>query len=333
MLLDHCDHWRTIEIYLSTTDFTRRLPKPQRHTLPLLERFRLSRSFDSHVVTVFELDESILDILATAPRLHDIYVLGFRSPSSLNLPWSQLIKIDLMCGSPQNDISILRKAHNLQRLFLKDHMYNLSLFDPIVHTSLRELSAPQVYALPCFTFSALKVLFTLIAVGSTPSPTPIIHEFIVRSQCTLQNLHLNGIDMDQPLINLLKDTPTVEVLRLDFGHLTLNAFEAFSKSLAYPEADKPISHALLPHLVHLHLDIGFDLPMTHAFIAMVRSRWYVDQERAARLRKIFCAFFTETSSDGVELFTQMAGEGLKLYIPMCGSAVVGDSNDPYDSEV
>ncbi|KAK0460575.1 uncharacterized protein EV420DRAFT_1671143 [Desarmillaria tabescens] len=322
VLLDHCDHWHIVGVYCSTTDFTCRLPKPQRHPLPLLEQFHLSRSFLDPFGTDFELDEDVLDVLTTAPRLHDIHVTGFRSPSSLNLPWFQLTKLDLKCGSAENDISILRKAPNLQQLFLTHHMYNLSLPAPIVHTSLHELHAPHAYALSHFTFPALKRLWIPITVGSTASPTPIIHKFIVRSQCTLQNLDLGGIDMDQSLINLLKDTPTVEVLNLYFGHLTLNAFETFSKSLTYPDADKPISDVLLPHLENLYMDIHFDLPMTHAFTAMVRSRWYVDQKRATRLRGLFCAAFTEASSDDVELLTQIIEEGLESCIVVSGRAVI-----------
>lgn len=46
----------------------------------------------------------------------------------------------------------------------------------------------------------------------------------------------------------------VAVLRLDIGSSSLDAFEDFSKSLTHPDADKPITNALLPHLVNLHLD-------------------------------------------------------------------------------
>ncbi|PBK63922.1 hypothetical protein ARMSODRAFT_1088279 [Armillaria solidipes] len=330
VLLDHCDHWHTLELFLSAPDFARRLPKPQRHSLPLLERLQILQHLYK-TDTMFELNESVLDAFDTATRLHDICLVGFQFPSSINLHWSQLTRIDLVCGSPRDGINILRKTPNLEWLSVNDSPYNFSLRDaPIIHTSLRNLSTPPV-ALRHFTLPALKALFTETSARSTPSPTPIVHEFIVRSQCTLRDLHLKGIDMDQSLINLLKDTPTLEYLSLDFGSSTPGAFEVLSEAFTYPEADKPSSDVLLPHLARLYLSVGSDLPMNDKFITMVQSRWYVDQTRGARLQKLFCTFADDTSSDGIKLLRQMIEEGLKLYVCMGGDVSV--SSTPGRSEV
>ncbi|KAK0447210.1 hypothetical protein EV421DRAFT_188936 [Armillaria borealis] len=137
VLLDHCDHWHTLELFLSAPDFARRLPKPQRHSLPLLERLQILQHFYK-TDTTFVLNESVLDAFDTATRLHDIYLVGFQSPSSINFHWSQLTRIDLVCGSPQDGINILRKTPNLEWLSVNDSPYSFSLRDaPIIHTSLR----------------------------------------------------------------------------------------------------------------------------------------------------------------------------------------------------
>lgn len=88
-LLDHCNRWGTIDIYLTEADLTCRPPKPQRHAPPLLERFHLSPSFHHSGISasLFEFNEGVLDALATAPCLHNIHVIGFQSPSSLNSPF------------------------------------------------------------------------------------------------------------------------------------------------------------------------------------------------------------------------------------------------------
>ncbi|SJL13125.1 uncharacterized protein ARMOST_16562 [Armillaria ostoyae] len=292
---------------------------PHRTSLVILQHFYKTD-------TTFELNESVLDAFDSATRLHDICLVGFQSPSSINFHWSQLTRIDLVCGSPQDGINILRKTPNLEWLSVNDSPYNFSLRDaPIIHTSLRDLSTPPV-ALRHFTLPALKALFTETSARSTPSPTPIIHEFIVRSQCTLRDLHLKGINMDQSLINLLKDTPTLEYLSLDFGSSTPGAFDVLSDAFTYPEADKPSSDVLLPHLARLYLSVGSDLPMNDKFIMMVQSRWYVGQTRGARLQKLFCTTFADdTSSDGIKLLRQMIEEGLKLYVCMSGGVSVSST--------
>ncbi|SJL13127.1 uncharacterized protein ARMOST_16564 [Armillaria ostoyae] len=329
VLLDHCDHWRTIEIRVNTKDFLCRLPKPQRHALTLLERFHFYTEFEV-IWRGEEFDESVLDALATAPRLHDIFADHFRFPSSLHLPWSQLTKIHFNRGSPKDDINILRKTPNLQQLYLNDHTYNLSLPTPVIHTSLRELRAPEVDALSCFTFPALKMLSTAMSLikGNSPSQSPIVHEFIVRSRCTLREMHLMTVDMDQSFIDLLKDTPTVEVLHLSLKLSELpSAIDAFSKSLTYPEADKPIFDALLPHLASLDMNFTF-LPISHAFATMVKSRWYVDPTRAAQLRRLRCYNCIIESAVDAELLRRIYGEGLQLDISVLGgSTMIGSSFD------
>ncbi|KAK0447212.1 hypothetical protein EV421DRAFT_1789356 [Armillaria borealis] len=330
VLLDHCDHWRTIEITVATADFIHRLFKPQRHALTLLEQFHLYSASEVSFNGVPEFNESVLDALATAPRLHDILADHFRSPSSLHLPWSQLTKIHFMCGSPQDDIDILLKTPNLQQLYPLDHTHNLSLPAPINHTSLRELRAPEVNALSRFTFPAFKTLSTKMTLmeGNTPSRSPIVHEFIVRSRCTLREMELMSVDTDQSLIDLLKDTPTVEVLSLSLNLSRLpSALDTLSKSLTYPETDKPIFDTLLPHLAKLSIGSVTCFPINHAFATMVRSRWYVDPTRATQLRRLVCYVCTIESDVDAELLRRVYGEGLQLYIRMPGSAAIGSSFD------
>lgn len=329
VLLDHCDHWRTIEIHVSTEEFVHRLPKPQRHALTLLERFHLYSEFQV-LWRREQFDESVLDALATAPRLHGIFADHFRFPSLLHLPWSQLTKIHFNCGHPKDDINILRKTPNLQQLYLSDHTYNLSLPAPVIHTLLRELHAPKITALSCFTFPALKMLSTEMSPikRNSPSQSPIIHEFIVRSRCTLRVMHLMTVDMDQSFIDLLKDSPTVEVLRLSFKLSELpSAIDVFSKSLTYPEADKFIFDALLPRLTSLRMNFT-SLPISHAFVTMVRSRWYVDPTRATQLRRLTCYGCAIVSVVDAELLRQIYGEGLQLDISLSGGVtLIGSSFD------
>ncbi|KAK0229949.1 hypothetical protein EDD85DRAFT_1026389 [Armillaria nabsnona] len=329
VLLDHCYHWRTIEIHVSTEEFVHRLPKPQRHALTLLERFHLQSEFQV-LWRREQFDESVLDALATAPRLHDIFVDHFRFPSLLHLPWSQLTKFYYHCGYPKDDINILRKTPNLQQLHLSDHTYNLSLPAPVIHTSLRELHAPEATALSCFTFPALKMLSTVMSPikRNSPSQSPIVHEFIVRSRCTLREMDLMTVHMDQSFIDLLKDSPTVEVLRLSFRFSELpSTLDVFSKSLTYPEADKSIFDALLPRLTSLRMNLT-SLPISHAFVTMVRSRWYVDPTRATQLRRLTCYGCAIVSAVDVELLRQIYGEGLQLDISLLGGiTLIGSSFD------
>ncbi len=330
VLLDHCDHWRTIEIHVSTEEFVHRLPKPQRHALTLLERFHLYSEFQV-LWRREQFDESVLDALATAPRLHGIFADHFRFPSNSPFTLVPADKNPFLIADIPKMTSIFYAKHQTCNNYTSATIRTISAYPPplFIHhcANCMHLRSRLCRVSP---FPALKMLSTAMCPikGNSPSQSPIVHEFIVRCRCTLREMHLMTVDMDQSFIDLLKDSPTVEVLHLSFKLSELpSAIDVFSKSLTYPEADKSIFDAALPRLTNLRMNFT-SLPISHAFVTMVRSRWYVDPTRATQLRRLTCYGCAIVSAVNTELLRQIYGEGLQLDISLLGGVtLIGSSFD------
>ncbi|KAK0224160.1 hypothetical protein IW262DRAFT_877832 [Armillaria fumosa] len=310
VLLAHCAHWKTVSIFFLTPEFPSRLPGEQ-YSFPLLES--LDFRFDRYMVRGFSIQENALDGFSTAPRLQRVSLYGIRSPSCLKLPWFQLTSIDLACGTDRDEMQILLKTSNLQRvLLLLDHEIGVPLPGPVVQSSLRSMETWDVSPLQYFTLPNLEVLNVVYT--DDPSPIPIIHSFISRSQCALRTFHLNGLEISEDLHKTLLDLPSLEDLRLEFSCTVTGSFEAFMRFLTYPEARRP---AALPRLKDLHLvHHGFDDPLLdHTFVDMIRSRRCDLQPSLELLRSLICEHVIDgLQPSDISFLRKVEEEGLKLYV-------------------
>ncbi|KAK0460601.1 uncharacterized protein EV420DRAFT_1641151 [Desarmillaria tabescens] len=309
VILAHCAHWKTISLSFVTPEFPSRLPGNQH--LPLLESFDFR--FDRYMVRGCSIQENALDGFSTAPRLRQVSLYGIRSPSCLKLPWSQLTTIDLACGTDHDEMQILIKSSNLQRvLLLLDHEIGLPLPGPVVQSSLRSMETWDVSPLQYLTLPNLEVLSVVYT--DNPSPIPTIHSFVSRSQCALRTLHLNGLEINEDLHKTLLDIPSIEDLRLEFSCTAPGSFEAFMRFLAYPKGSLS---AVLPRLKDLHLvHHGFDDPLLdHTFVDMIRSRRCGLQPLLALLESIVCEHVIDgLEASDVSFLRKVEEEGLKLYV-------------------
>ncbi|KAK0205590.1 hypothetical protein DFS33DRAFT_1329507 [Desarmillaria ectypa] len=310
VILAHCTHWKTISISFVTPEFPSRLPGNQ-HILPLLESFDFR--FDRYMVRGVSIQENALDGFSTAPQLRQVSLYGIRSPSCLKLPWSQLTTIDLACGTDRDEMQILAKTSNLQRvLLLLDREIGLPLPGPVVQSSLRSVETWDVSPLQYFTLPNLEVLSVVYT--DDPSPIPTIHSFISRSQCALRTFHLNGLEIDENLHKTLLDLPSIEDLRLEFSCTVPGSFEAFMRFLMYSKASQA---AVLPRLKDLHLvHHGFDDPLlNHTFVDMVRSRRRNLQPSLELLQSLICEHVIDgLQASDVSFLRKVEEEGLKLYV-------------------
>lgn len=308
-ILEHCNHWKTINIFV-TPEFASRLPGEQ-HSLPLLES--LDFRFTRYLVRGLSIQENALDGFSTAPRLRKVSLYGIRSPSCLKLPWSQLTTINLACGTDRDEIQILLKTSDLQRvLLLLDPENDVPLPGPFVQSSLRSVETWGVSPLRYVTLPNLEVLS--VSHTDTPSPIPIIHSFISRSQCALRKFHLNGLEISENLHRMLLDLPSIEDLQLEFSCTVPGSFEAFMRFLTYPEASQS---AVLPRLEDLHLvHHGFDDPLLdHTFIDMIRSRRCDLQPSLQVLQSLVCEHVIDgLQASDVSFLKEVEEQGLKLYI-------------------
>ncbi|KAF9005003.1 hypothetical protein BDQ17DRAFT_1541030 [Cyathus striatus] len=113
LLLDYSNQWKSIDFFLESSWY-HHFENLGRH-FPLLE----SASFRRERLTR-EPTWTVLDILASCPKLHDLYIQKFTSSDFALVQWKSLQSVAIACSTAEDTEYILSRAKNVKDVYISD---------------------------------------------------------------------------------------------------------------------------------------------------------------------------------------------------------------------
>ncbi|KAF5364607.1 hypothetical protein D9758_005516 [Tetrapyrgos nigripes] len=318
LLAEQSSRWRTVETFdLSEMDFSTFNQK----TFPLLEILRINDCFD---------DYPHLNFFNSAPRLHSLKVNRLPEVEALAkfTPRNQITHLEAACCNGEVVFQELEMFPNLQSMVYTelDHTLIPAEVSPqtLAHLNTVEFQLSDNSGYQCsHEHSLLKALMEQLTFPSLTNltikdvhckgddesyffmgvwPRQTSADFLGRSGCSLQSLHLHQISLaDEDLIALLMlNTSLVElqikeICRAEYNFARcptangtifefkdiitpklLTALHAYDNGLA-------LSSPLVPKLESLHFVADGDLFDDELFWKMVMSRWLPEKEYALNI--------------------------------------------------
>ncbi|KAF9522944.1 hypothetical protein CPB83DRAFT_69984 [Crepidotus variabilis] len=175
-------------------------------------------------------------------------------PRRLHIRWDNVVNCNLHCTSLLDPLHILAHCSQLTSLRLSGFLVQQGnpTYPQVVNASLRELEVKAIAPRSRDTWATLSLpgLRRLSCQTMQHDQWENYQNFIVRSECSLTELCINGDNQDsdlEDLVQLLQVTPTLQILRIT--QVPLN--DTFFKILAWT-AIMPVSLPMEIFLPKLH---------------------------------------------------------------------------------
>ena len=311
VLIEHCNRWQTMYLYLPSPAF--RSFSCIRNRLPMLTLLSLGMDDRDIISGVTPLEDNKVDMFENAPCLRSLECVNF-SPTIFKFPWSQLQKIPLLAVTIDEALDILHRAKRLVEVgfvFVAVGNINNTLWHPsspdphryiIDHNHLRcfTLMTPpwnEIISLrPLFPHLAFPQLESLTICNLKSPLGPEFTQFLSQLH-VLKKLHLRRTALsDEELVEGLKYLPSLTslivhssddderepeptVTRYLFGALTRNFFSSSSMD---------DDGMLLPRLKTLEMTLSSHITVAALddLLEMLQSRLREDGIGVVRLEKV-----------------------------------------------
>ncbi|RDB22219.1 hypothetical protein Hypma_010703 [Hypsizygus marmoreus] len=272
LLFPNIHRWGSFDVILSD-DIAKDLVNAPLENAFLLERLD---------VTTYSLSQELHDEWADClPRLPNLRRLAWKSSNSpelllQNAPWSSLTHIELFISlSMKECVSLLGLCTQAMHIGIgvvtsvADDITSVPTMLPRLAYLRVQLHSDAVGALlRHFTLPSLRTLRFNTLYPSTTRQSNGFEDFVLRSSCVLEILHIHDVDLHEDDLVCFLGMPCLQSLR-EFKVTSKNMTQRTLSRLIYPNA--PGVEGIFPHLERLHLE--YIRAPDGLLSDMIASRW------------------------------------------------------------